>query len=144
METRGNRGRSIRELEYEKPNEEDQDGPPMYIPMNENSGDDPPLYNPDEIMNSEEPSEEKEDEEHDVHAPQYKEKGILILHPAAIQEISAQSANELFVPKLNDKLLERKGPLQTREVEALQKVHGNITMSSRCYYIVFIRASRSL
>jgi hypothetical protein len=149
METR-NRSRSNRELEYEISN--DIEGPPIYDPT---AGLDLHASNSDEDFDSEQKhvknkssadeeydsdDEEEGDEEIDedelprtrarsrsvldAHEPQENEKGITIINPIVIGEISSQ--NEIYVPKPLEKIIERKGPLQIREVEALQKVNHNL------------------
>ena len=133
-------------------NNQEEDGPPMYDPTllsfdsppdDSNAGDDD-----DESDNSEE--EDDDDDEplprtrarsksvFDPYGALENEKGVVLINPSVIEEIASKAAAGAVTPTASgatesqllkqqqQQSLERKGPLQMREVEALRKVSSNI------------------
>lgn len=146
----------------------DADGPPMYDPnavfdssSNGNSSEKEGAGD-DESEDSEDDDDEEDDDDDeplprtrarsksvfDPYGALENEKGVVLINPSVIEEIANKAAADAAAPSgnaspesllLKQQPVERKGPLQLREVEALRKVSIILFISSRSFsYQMFL------
>jgi len=130
-------------------NNQEEDGPPMYDPTLLSFDSPPDDSNAGDDDDESDDSEEEDDDDEplprtrarsksvfDPYGALENEKGVVLINPSVIEEIASKAAAGAVTPTASgtaesqllkqQQSLERKGPLQMREVEALRKVSSNI------------------